>query len=123
MTPIVLPGLNRLSAIGEAMSDEPDDTLIEETEEQAGRRMRSEARASIPAVYVDTWGFSSWRGHIRITLGEQLGDTDKYRYAFLMELPEAERFARHILRIVERRRQKDGAISIPDMTGEAAEEK
>ena len=64
------------------------------------------AAHALPAVYVDTWFLSTWTGHVRITLGEEaLPGRDQYRYAMVMELDIAERFAEHILEMVGRRKK------------------
>ena len=66
-----------------------------------------ELRANLPATYVDTWSTVTWKGHIRITLGEYMYGKDNYRAAFIMELEDAERLARHLVRAIERRRARE----------------
>jgi hypothetical protein len=103
------------------MPDKPIEGPVE-TPDEAAAESRKEARGELPAVFVDTWGFVSWRGHLRITVGEEIGDTDIYRFAFLMELTDAEKFAKHILRVVEKRRSKDGALGLGDVLPPPPEE-
>jgi hypothetical protein len=102
------------------MSDEtePDEDALAERE---ARQERIQARAAIPALFLDTWGFSTWRGHIRITLGEELGGQDYYRTAFVMDLDNAEAFALQLFKSVSRRKKRDAAatktlesIEVPD---------
>ena len=83
-----------------------DDT---EAEKAAAREERRESRGDLPAVFIDTWAFSTWQGHVRITLGEEIGNKDVYRSAFLMELNEAEYFANHLLKVIRIRREKEAA--------------
>ena len=103
------------------MSDAQSKDLGEENEQTIlARKQRVEARAALPAVFIDTWAFLSWRGHVRISLGEEVGESDQYRFAFLMELDQAEQFAHHVLRIVARRRENEAAphVSKPAATGD-----
>lgn len=90
------------------MADAPEPQ--ESQQEESAREARRLARLSLPAVYIDTWGFHSWRGHIRIALGEQAGDTDSYRFAYVMELDDAETFANQVLRVVQRRKERDARL-------------
>lgn len=78
--------------------------------EEMAKKVAQEERASIPAIYVDTWTFLPWKGHVRMVLGEELYQGDYYRGAFVMELNDAERFARHLLRVIERRKARDTEI-------------
>jgi hypothetical protein len=55
-----------------------------------------EGVAALPAVYVDGWFTTTWRDHIRIVLSETLYDTDQWRFAFVMEWGDAEKFVTHI---------------------------
>lgn len=70
-----------------------------------------EAMARLPAVYADTWYVITWKGHLRMTLGEDF-EKPHYRAAFVLELDDAERLAKHILRSVERRRKRDTASEV-----------
>ena len=90
-----------------AMSDDASDT--EHPDDDLSPDRRRDARALLPAVYIDTWSTLIWSGHMRITLGEWLGEDPSYRGAFIMELDDAERLARHILRRAQRQRERDAA--------------
>jgi len=96
-----------IGARGRTMADDQDEPLS--PEEAAALEARREARAAIPAVYIDTWATLTWKGHIRFVLGEWVGEQPHYRAAFLMELEDAKRFARQLLRRVEDRQKKDKA--------------
>ena len=81
--------------------------------EKAAKDMRAEARAQIPSTFVDTWTTLTFRGHIRLVLGETFATGDQYRAAFVIPLDEAQELAEHIMRVVERRRAKDAATDEP----------
>jgi hypothetical protein len=66
--------------------------------------------SAIPALYLDSWHLYGWRGHIRVTMGEQMGDLDKYRIAFVMETNDVEAFAKQLLQMVERRKKKESTV-------------
>jgi hypothetical protein len=68
---------------------------------------RREARAAMPATFVDTWSTVIWPGHMRLVLGEWLYGGPQYRAAFVMELDEVERLANELLERVQRQRDKD----------------
>jgi hypothetical protein len=74
---------------------------------QDAEDIERELRANLPAIYVDTWATVTWKGHVRIVLGERLYKMDMYRSAFVMELSEAESFATHLLRVIQRRRERE----------------
>jgi hypothetical protein len=69
------------------------------------------AVGDIPATYIDTWHLSTWRGHIRLTLGEYIGGADRFRTAVVMELKDAERLATAVLRMIERRKAAEQSKS------------
>jgi hypothetical protein len=87
------------------MSDNPRDAAA--LAKEAARERRRDARAAVPALFVDTWATLTWRGHIRIALGEWIRDDPYYRGAYVMELEEAEKLANFILQEVKERQQKD----------------
>jgi hypothetical protein len=95
------------------MGDEPEDIKLTADDEAR------ELRAGLPAIYVDTWATLTWKGHIRIVLGETLYRHDQYRAAFMMELEDAERFGRHLLRAVERRRARESEEEKKDQDQES----
>jgi hypothetical protein len=76
------------------MSDDPGETKSPERE--AALQARREARAELPATYIDTWSSLIWKGHIRITLGEWVAENPNYRGAYVMELDDAKRFVEHL---------------------------
>jgi len=82
-------------------------------EEEKVKAARRESRADIAAYFIDTWAISTWRGHVRVWLGEELYDVDAYRAAFVMEADDAEKFANHLLRLVAARKAKDAAKAAP----------
>lgn len=94
------------------------DQETDEDSELVALTARREARASIPATYVDTWASQIWKGHLRLVLGEWLSGGPHYRAAFVMELEDAEGLARHILRRAERQRERDAARARKDQTPE-----
>jgi hypothetical protein len=87
-----------------ASSTEPDQ---ESDEPSTAEDIARELRANLSAIYVDTWVTLTWKGHVRFVVGERLYRKSHYRSAFVMELDDAEAFARHLLGAVERRRTKD----------------
>ena len=78
-----------------------------ESKERAAREARREARAALPAVFIDAWATLTWKGHIRIALGEWLVDEPRYRAAFVMTLEEAKDFAEDLLDRIEARQERD----------------
>ena len=85
------------------MNDEPIDTKRQDLAAD------KEAALAIPATYIDTWFLTSWRGHVRIALGEQASEEDRpeyYRAAFVLELRDAEKFAMQVLEMVQIRKTK-----------------
>lgn len=87
------------------MAEEPErapeatpQTDVQETDAEKA------ARAAIPAVYIDTWFLTTWRGHIRITFGERVSRLDMYRSAIVMELRDAERLCNHMLEMINERK-------------------
>ena len=78
-----------------------------QSEKDARRKETREAVAAVPALYVDTWHIITWRGHLRITFGEELAEEDSYRTAIVMELGDAEKLASQLKRMIEQRKQKD----------------
>ena len=108
------------------MSDESTESPIPlpdeiSAEKEAILRMRREARAEIPALFVDDWSMLSWEGHIRFVLGEWLASRPNYRAAFVMSLNDAQLFAENILERVAKRREIDAAEArkTPAAEGEA----
>lgn len=89
------------------MSDDPDEAKSPEIE--AALQARRDARAELPATYIDTWSSLIWEGHIRITLGEWVADNPSYRAAYVMELDDAKRFAEHLLKRVQRQHEREAA--------------
>ncbi len=92
------------------MSETPDDDVTggegytqEELEEEEERI----ARAGVPAIYIDTWFLTTWRGHMRITFGETVSKVDSYRSAIVLELRDAEKLAQQMLRMVQRRKARE----------------
>jgi hypothetical protein len=77
---------------------------------------RREARAAIPAVFVDSWATLTWYGHIRIVMGEWLVRKNNYRMAFVMELEQAKEFAEDLLGRIEKRQQEDAVIAKANIT-------
>lgn len=87
------------------MSEEPEhppeanpQADVEETDEERAER------AAIPAIYIDTWFLTTWKGHIRITFGERVSRLDTYRSAIVMEMRDAERLCEHILEMINERK-------------------
>ena len=70
-------------------------------EKEAVLHSAREARAELPATYIDTWSSLIWKGHIRIALGEWITTNPKYRGAYVMELEDAKMFAEHLLKMVQ----------------------
>ena len=66
-----------------------------------------EAASQLPAVYVDGWFTTTWEGHMRIAVSERTYDEDRYRFAFIMELDDVEKFAQHLLGEVTKRRKRE----------------
>jgi hypothetical protein len=89
------------------MADEQDEPISPEREKIL--EARREARAALPAVFVDTWSTLTWKGHIRTALGEWLVGEPHYRLAFVMSLDDAKEFAEALLRRIVARQEKDGA--------------
>ena len=87
------------------MSDDPDEA--EPIEKKPSYAARRKARGAIPAVYVDTWSALSWKGHVRIVLGEWVYREPNYRAAFLMELADAKRLAEYLVEIVDERQKEE----------------
>jgi hypothetical protein len=46
---------------------------------------------------------------MRITFGESVSNIDAYRSAIVLELRDAEKLAQQVLRMVERRKERDAA--------------
>jgi hypothetical protein len=84
-----------------------DDPISAEEEEEAEYEPRHEARAALPAVYVDTWATAVWSGQLRLILGEWLGKQPHYRAALVMELKDAKKLGRSLLRRVAAQEEKD----------------
>lgn len=91
------------------MADERN--LSDDLEEDEGKLgIEREAALALPAVYVDTWFLSTWRGHIRITFGEATrSGADRYRFAMVLEQQDAQVLAKQIQRMLDRREEKDAA--------------
>lgn len=62
---------------------------------------------ALPATYIDTWHVWTWKGHMRITFGEEFPDVRYLRSAVVMTLHDAELLANMMLRMAEVRRKKD----------------
>ena len=98
------------------MSDTPDggaadrDTQEERELDQIDEKI---ARSGIPAIYIDTWFLTTWRGHMRITFGETVSHIDAYRSAIVLELRDAEKLAKQMLEMVARRKARTAANSSP----------
>lgn len=107
------------------MSDTPDASVPEEREQADPELDEIDdriARSGIPAIYIDTWFLTTWRGHMRVTFGERVSHIDAYRSAIVLELRDAERLAHQMLEMVERRKAitaRRGAppLEIPDPPG------
>jgi hypothetical protein len=76
------------------MADSPPGPRREQDE-----RIREEVSA-LPATFIDGWFTTTWRGHIRIVISEKMYDIDRWRYAFILEWDDAEKFAAHILKAI-----------------------
>jgi len=103
------------------MADASDELEVLDPEtdaEEVALNARREARAAIPATYVDTWATQIWKDHMRIVLGEWLSGGPHYRAAFVMELDDVQKLAEHILRRVQRQRQRDAAKAKAERTSE-----
>jgi hypothetical protein len=87
------------------MTHEPS-PLVPPDEDEDAKKDRI-AMASVPAPFVDSWFLTTWRGHIRIALAENIADADYYRAAVVMDLDNARRLATAVLRMVDRRKLKD----------------
>jgi hypothetical protein len=102
--------------------DESVDTppTPEESAREKRINARQEARAAMPAVFVDAWATLTWRGHIRIVLGEWLLRKNNYRTAVVMELDQAKEFAEDLLERVQKRIEEDANLAkkIPASDGE-----
>ncbi len=102
-----------------AISDDEEDET--RTPKKKTPAERAELKAAIPAIFVDTWSTLRWKGYMRITLGEYLYRNPHYRAAFLMELDEAENFANHLLRAIQKQRDEDNQLNTePEDTVEGA---
>ncbi len=86
------------------MADEQADQTRQKELDQKGR-----AAAAVPAVYIDAWLLTTWPGHIRITFGENMRGTATYRNAVVMQSKDAERICKHILRVIEKQKDRDAA--------------
>ena len=100
------------------MSDDPDEPV--HPDDDVALESRREARAALPAVYVDTWSTVIWKGHMRIVLGEHVADDPHYRAAYVMELEDAKKLAQHILRRVQRQYDRDAARAKKDQDVEGS---
>lgn len=81
---------------------EKEAAALARKKEQAGHL------GAVPAFFVDTWHIWTWEGHARITFGEEMGEADDvYRSAVVMDTDNALAFAKHLLRLVERRKKRD----------------
>ena len=87
------------------MSDIQSET--ESARKAAARLSRAEARAAVPAIFVDSWSTLIWPGHIRIVLGEWLMRKTNYRAAFVMTLEDAKDLAEIILKQVAVQQKED----------------
>ena len=101
------------------MGDDPDDA--KSAEKEAAIQARRNARAELPATYIDTWSTLIWKDHIRITLGEWIVDDPSYRVAYVMELDDAKRFAEHLLKRVQRQHERDSARAKSELGGPEGE--
>lgn len=72
---------------------------------------RDQSIASIPAIFIDTWHTLTFAGHVRLTFGEIYGDTNNYRTAIVLDLDDGEALARHLLRVVQRRKARDKELA------------
>lgn len=74
--------------------------------EPAVRRESNEdddaALASIPATFCDAFTVSSWEGHVRLSLGEFLGDKLHYRVAVVMPVEDVRELITYLERAVKR---------------------
>ncbi len=79
-----------------------------EAEEARKEKTRKEV-SNLPAIYVDAYFLTWWRGHIRISIGEHLYEKNHFRYAFVMPLEDAEELAKDLLEAIKKRKEKDAA--------------
>jgi hypothetical protein len=94
------------------MSDNPTPPPGSPNEEAMDAEdIERELRATLPAIFIDTWSTLTWRGHVRISIGERLYKRDVYRSAFVMDLEDAEDFAEHLLKVIRRRRQREEKLA------------
>ncbi len=102
-----------------------NDTPEEKKERDQKERTRAERYrtiGSVPGIFVDTWHLVSFKGHIRVTFGEVLGNIDNFRSAIVLDLDDAEVFARQLHRMARQRKVRDEEIAAAKAAGEPAEE-
>ena len=87
------------------MSDEKDDQASEELEADRVAAFRT------AATYIDTWFLTTWRGHIRIALGEipRAAGPDHYRFAIVLEEEDARRLIQDVKEMLDRRIKRSGS--------------
>ena len=85
------------------MADTSENEAVQDSEEDQAEFRRM---ADVPAAYVDTWHLYTWSGHMRLTFGEIFGDLVGYRSALVLGLDDAEKLARQMIRIIERRKAR-----------------
>jgi hypothetical protein len=96
-----------VTEVDQPQEDQPPRSVEEESARQARIMARREARAALPATYIDSWATLIWPGHIRIVLGEWLAKKVNYRAAYVMTLGEAKAFAEELLERVAKQEKED----------------
>jgi hypothetical protein len=83
-----------------------DDPYEKDESEDPKNAAEIEAASNVPAFYVDTYWLTVWEGHIRITLGELLGDNERYRTAVVIPWDQALSLSKDIAGLISRSSRK-----------------
>ena len=90
----------------------------EEDQEVERERLR---QRDLPSVWIDTWSTLTFKGHVRVSLGEEFAEGAFYRSAFIMDLDQAEAFALHLYGAVQKRKAKEEATAAKALATAMAE--
>jgi hypothetical protein len=88
---------------------EPTDRLTAErlkAEEEESNRLSRESSVQRVGLYCDAFHLVTWRGHVRISLGEYF-DRAYYRTAVVMPLEDARSLANNLLEEVKKQEERD----------------
>jgi hypothetical protein len=85
------------------MAESTNKETVVESDEDSPRPPPGE----LPATYIDTWHVSTWKGHMRVTFGEEIGHVRYLRSAIVLTLDDAEMLGRMMLDMAGKRRKKE----------------